>query len=224
MANSKQFQPFLLVVLAFSGFIPCLCCPQFQREALLQFKSLIFPKYDSSDLNSWNSSSSDCCQWKRVTCSGTNVAPKQVIGLSLNFVGASYFPSDALSPLFLLRSLVNIPGVGLANLTALVKLDMSANKFNGSLPGDLFSLSKLEFLDLTDNMIKGHVDRSLGSLRSLKEFYLDNNFVKGEIPAEIGNITDLQIFSLRGNVFSGRIPSSLFYYLKRLEILDLGDN
>ncbi|KAJ4835230.1 hypothetical protein Tsubulata_046734, partial [Turnera subulata] len=204
------------------------------REALLQFKSLIFPKYDSSDLNSWNSSSSDCCQWKRVTCSGTNVAPKQVIGLSLNFVGASYFPSDALSPLFLLRSLVhldvssndiegNSPGVGLANLTALVKLDMSANKFNGSLPGDLFSLSKLEFLDLTDNMIKGHIPNDICNLSKLASLYLNDNHFYGAIHPSLQKLENLKTLHLGGNKLTGEIPTWLFNFTS-LTKLNVGGN
>ncbi|KAL9429748.1 hypothetical protein AB3S75_031549 [Citrus x aurantiifolia] len=53
----------------------CLCCPQYQKAALLEFKSLVLG--DSADnssadkmlggLETWNSSS-DCCRWEMVRC------------------------------------------------------------------------------------------------------------------------------------------------------------
>ena len=80
--------------------LPCLSCPEYQKQALLQFKSFIPAvnySFDSSTLGleSWNSSSS-CCEWNLITCSSpSNSTSRAVIGLYLSAL------SNILTRLFL---------------------------------------------------------------------------------------------------------------------------
>lgn len=150
---------------------PSLSCPNDQKEALLQFKHLLFNELklndtDSADaslggLESWNSSSS-CCHWDLVICHSRPGSP-QVTGLDLSFLVPYLGPafdqnvavsSNLLIPLLSIRTLVlldissnNIRGEisapGFANLTRLLHLDMRENSFNSSIPPQLFSLGHL---------------------------------------------------------------------------------
>ena len=194
--NSSMARPCPL--LAFCGlflfffFLPCLSCPEHQKQALLQFKSSILAitsSFNSSNslLQSWNSHSS-CCRWDEVQCSGTpNSTSRTVIGLYLTELFTKPpVPSSILAPIFHIRSLERlyiednnmqgeIPAVGFANLSNLVGLHMRGNNFSGSIPSQLFHLPLLKYLTLA------------------------NNSLSGKVPEEIGNLSRLQGLSLSGN-------------------------
>ena len=194
--NSSMARPCPL--LAFCGlflfffFLPCLSCPEHQKQALLQFKSSILAitsSFNSSNslLQSWNSNSS-CCRWGGVECSHTpNSTSGPVIGLNLmGLFTKPPVPSTILAPIFHIRSLEwlyiqenniqgEIPAVGFTNLSNLVYLDMSDNNFSGSVPPQFFHLPLLQYL------------------------YLDYNSLSGKVPEEIGNLSRLQWLSLSGN-------------------------
>ncbi|KAF2288211.1 hypothetical protein GH714_005088 [Hevea brasiliensis] len=112
-----------------------------------------------SGLESWNSTS-DCCHWERVRCHNSQkVTSLDLFHLTPSLAMKTLVKSDVLAPLFHLQTLIfldisynghiqgEIPGVGLANLTNLVGLDMAGNSLIGSLPPQLFSLRRLEYLD-----------------------------------------------------------------------------
>ncbi|MBA0860587.1 hypothetical protein Goshw_019107 [Gossypium schwendimanii] len=193
---SKSYYIVFVLSLSFIGSFPCL---DDQREALQEFKDLLFGELmtdNSTDmflggLETWNSSS-ECCQWALVECNS-----QQVTGLNLY----SVFPtlgktSTVLAPIFRIKTLMSldisynsiqgeIPGIGLRNLSELVYLDMRGNSFNGSIPLELFHLANLEFLDLSDNMIEGVLPNDVVGLKSLKQLSLDANFIHGELPEEM---------------------------------------
>ena len=216
--NSSMARPCSLF--AFCGlfffFLPCLCCPEQQKQALLQFKSSILAITSLRNssyfpLESWNSGSS-CCRWTRVDCNDSpNSTSRVVISVDLGtlFIDQSV-QSTILAPIFHIRSLEllfigynniqgEIPAVGFANLSNLVELDMSGNNFSGSVPSQLFHLPLLQYL------------------------HLDDNSLSGKVPEEIGNLSRLQWLSLSGNKFSDGMLLSVLT-LKGLEFLDLSNN
>lgn len=242
--NPTMANPSLLLESIFILFFlpPCLSCPEYQKQALLQFKSSILAINSSlHTLDSWNSSSS-CCQWDNVTCtSPSNSTSRVVIALHLSNLFAQLYPefsermpSILLAPLFFIRSLMvldisdnsiygQIPALGFGNLSNLVHLDISQNNFNGSIPPQLFQLRHLGYLDLSRNSLHGSLSPKVGSLQNLRMLNLTSNFLSGVLPQEIGNLTKLQQLSLRFNKFSNGIPSSISY-LKELEELKLSHN
>ncbi|PWA38847.1 Leucine-rich repeat-containing protein [Artemisia annua] len=200
-------------------------------------------------------------KFKRVTCSRTG----SVTELDLNNVATPPGDSDPVSisseiltPIFHIRSLElldisynyfegEIPGDGFGNLTKLLYLGMWMNKFNGSIPNQLFQLTNLRYLDMSLNHLEGKLGPELGSFRKLTTLRVSNNRFQGPIPAqlfeleslqyldlsgnklegvlspEVGNLTKLRYFSLLNNSFSGGIPSSIAN-LTKLETLDLSRN
>ena len=171
-------------------FTPSLCCPEYQKQALLDFKSSLIkttssPSLESPvvELESWNSTS-DCCNWNRVICS-TRFHSRTVIALhldSLVFMQSMepiVVTSTILTPLFRIRSLMlldmegnqiqgELPGDGFANLSKLVYLDLKNNFFNGSISSQFFHLRYLQYLDLSSNSFNGIL---IGDVEPLKKLF-----------------------------------------------------
>ncbi|KAL9270016.1 Receptor-like protein, partial [Drosera capensis] len=217
--------------------VPSLSCPHYQKEALLEFKGLVVRElkqhknWSSHVLMSWNSSS-NCCEWERVTCNS-----RVVTDLRLSFFIPLPVSVKILPPLFRVSTLRyldisensiqgQIPSPGFGNLTKLTYLDMRANvNLNGSIPQDLYLLRDLQHLDLSANDFAGSLSSAFGGLRNLKYLNLLENNVHGRIPEGIGNMTELTVLSLHDNLFSGGIPSSFRSgNLTNLVYLDMSRN
>ncbi|KAF3557685.1 hypothetical protein F2Q69_00015736 [Brassica cretica] len=103
----------------------------------------------------------------------------------------------------------------------LTAIDFSSNQFEGMLPSNMSSLSKLEYFDMSVNSFSGPIPSSLFMIPSLTRLNLEKNIFSG--PVEIGNISSpskLQELSLGGNNLSGPIPGSISK-LVGLSYLDL---
>jgi LRR receptor-like serine/threonine-protein kinase FLS2 len=139
-----------------------------------------------------------------------------------------------------------IPGGALSGLARLTRLDLSANRFSGSIPSEIGELAKLRSLDLSHNRLRGELPRSLARLGALAQLSLQGNGLAGAVPDLTGleGLRQLDLsgnklsgtppmrrlpssvcsVSLRNNSFSGRIPSRAASRLVRLAVLDLGHN
>ena len=199
----------LLVLLIL--FTSSLCCPEDQKQALLQFKASVINATASSKslrvpFETWNFSS-DFCNWDGVNCS-SRFGARTVIALNFySLVVAPFWYSKVLSstiltPLFHIRSMIHLDlslnkiqgeltGDGFANFSKLVYLDMRSNGFNCFIPSQLFHLRYLQHLDISSNSIHGILIGEVGSLPSLRVLSLDYNSLGGNISKEIGNMTKL---------------------------------
>ncbi|KAJ3686276.1 hypothetical protein LUZ61_015440 [Rhynchospora tenuis] len=180
--------------------------------ALHSFKSQI-----SGDpfgvLSSWNESIHHC-QWPGVLCGRHH--PDRVTALVLN----SKQLAGCISP-------------SLSNLTFLQRIDLSDNKFHGSMPAELGKLarlwsinvsmnslegvipsalgncSSLEIIHVHNNKLRGTIPSNLAQCRKLKSIYLGNNFLTGSIPPTLGNLTNLIELRAWQNSLSGFIPATI---------------
>ncbi|GLJ27499.1 hypothetical protein SUGI_0539510 [Cryptomeria japonica] len=87
-------------------------------------------------------------------------------------------------------------------------LDMSENRFNGSIPRSICSGYSMIFLDLSKNVLTDLIPTGLGTCISLKILNLAQNSLQGEIPEELGNLALLEILNLSQNKLQGPIPQS----------------
>ncbi|KAJ9555961.1 LOW QUALITY PROTEIN: hypothetical protein OSB04_010575 [Centaurea solstitialis] len=168
-----------------------------------------------------------------------NVKTGTVTELNLRHIMLSYdnpvpVPFDIFTPLFHMRSLEyldishnhlvgEVPGDGFGNLTQLVDLYMEGNKFNGSIPYQIFGLTNLRYLEMGNNSFEGNLGPELGKLQNLESLDLSNNSLTGNIPEEIGNLKDLEYVDFSNNFFSGGIPDSIGN-MKDLDYVDFSMN
>ncbi|PWA47404.1 Leucine-rich repeat-containing protein [Artemisia annua] len=243
MTSTPVFKFILSIFFSSIIIIPTFSCPVYQKQALLHFKSTLTAIHNSKysvkfvELDSWNSSSSDCCSWERVTCSRTgSVTELQLSGVAIPPIDSDpvSIPSEILSPIFRIRSLElldisrnllegEIPGEGFGNLTKLLHLDMMYNSFNGPIPSQLFQLTKLKDISLRNNHFSGGIPLSIVNLTKLESLDLSQNYLSLEIPTSIGRLTNLTFLNLMLNQFNGPIPSSM-QNLSKLSALLLGGN
>lgn len=111
----------------------------------------------------------------------------------------------------------------LANLTALITLDINTNILTGSVPSELSSIVSLQNLVLHNNELSGLIPKELGLLPSLINLNVAFNKFTGTIPLELASIGTLQILDLFGNQVTGTIPTILAT-LSNLTYLSLGGN
>ncbi|PWA67873.1 Leucine-rich repeat-containing protein [Artemisia annua] len=239
MASTPMLKLMLsLLLILKSIIIPSFSCPVHQKHALLHFKSSLTATYNSKysvkfkSLDSWNSTS-DCCSWKLVNCSGTGSVTELHLS-EVTMIISSDIPSEILTPIFRIRSLElldisrnllegKIPGDGFSNLTKLLHLDMQYNYFNGSIPSQLFQLTNLRYLDMSNNNLEGKLGPELGSFRKLTTLWLSNNGFQGPIPAQLFELESLRDLDLSRNNLGGSLSPEIGK-LRNLESLSLDNN
>ena len=97
----------------------------------------------------------------------------------------------------------------------LSEINLSGNKLDGSIPGEIGLLSTLRVLDLRNNFISGPIPPEIGNLSNLRTLLLDGNtHLNGSIPPEIGNLSNLEHLILSthdgdGSEISGTLPVEL---------------
>ena len=236
----------LLELLIF--FTPSLSCPEYQKQALLNFKaSLINSTTTTSSsegqrvllFESWNSSS-DCCNWERVNCS-SSLGSRTVIALYLNDLvdqlprEHTVLTSNILTPLFHIGSLTHLnmsknkiqgqlPSDGFANLTELISLDLGSNDFFGSIPSQLFQLRYLQYLDMSSNNFHD-IPKEIGNmteLRHLEFLDLSKNHLEGMFPQWLAEM-EVAFIILSDNNLTSSLPPFLFNSIN-LNVLSLSRN
>ncbi|CAI0375434.1 unnamed protein product [Linum tenue] len=136
-----------------------------------------------------------------------NLSLLSTLALDQNQFGPTSFPiwvshMKSLTSLNLAQNNLRgtIPGE-LQNLTSLIYLKLSSNKFNGSLPHWLFSFHHLQYLNIYNNNLEGRVPNSIGNLTSLVTLDLSYNRglrFEGGIPASFKSLCHLRALHLSG--------------------------
>ena len=115
-------------------------------------------------------------------------------------------------------NLNNVACWGKFNATALSKLDelryldLSDNLFSGTIPEEVFSMTKLQSLVLSSNRLEGGLSERFGELVNLRHLDVSANGLSGPLPASMGKLEKLEVLYLgesglevRNNL-SGKIP------------------
>ncbi|XP_028781416.1 receptor kinase-like protein Xa21 [Neltuma alba] len=115
----------------------------------------------------------------------------------------------------------SIPNV-IGNLKNLFDLALDGNDLTGLIPDRVSNLHKLQRLSLSNNRLQGSIINELCQLKSLSELYLANNMFSGALPGCLGN-TSLRKLNFSSNKLMFHIPFS-FWSLKDILILDISSN
>jgi hypothetical protein len=113
------------------------------------------------------------------------------------------------------------PISGFCQLENLIALDLSFNRFSGSIPSEIAHFQRLRVLYLFNNQLFGSIPIQIGSLSELVWLALDNNQFVGTIPSELTDLNLSELY-LDNNLLSGSI--SELFFLTRLTRLDLFSN
>jgi Leucine-rich repeat (LRR) protein len=108
-------------------------------------------------------------------------------------------------------------------LTSLMTLSLKANNFTGQVPSELGKLTVLHELYLGENRFTSTIPSELGSARRLQYLDLESNLHTGTIPTELAFLTDLEELRLGGNAFVGPLPGALLS-LEKVRVLSFAEN
>ncbi|KAJ8616196.1 hypothetical protein MRB53_035568 [Persea americana] len=206
MASKKSFSLLSLLVLVFVVYSDINQCSVAataslkspEKEALLNWTGSLF---QSQALNSWSLNVS-LCNWTGITCNGAKEAVTEI----------------------------NLPNYGLqgtldqlsfSSFQSLVRLNLTNNTLNGTIPSHIGALSRLTYLDLSKNQLLGNLPLSLANLTLISDFNISDSILTGEISARLF-ANRSQIFSIRlaRNRLTGELPSEIGR-LTNLSVLDL---
>ena len=100
----------------------------------------------------------------------------------------------------------------IGELTSLETLDLSHNKLEGEIPPDIGNCVALRVLSFSRCGLSGRLDgtngEGFGRLSLLETLRLDGNTFEGSVPASFGNLTRLEVLQLQVCSLSGWIYSS----------------
>ncbi|KAJ1432127.1 Serine-threonine/tyrosine-protein kinase, catalytic domain [Sesbania bispinosa] len=184
-------------------------------DALLELKKSIQNDPSGLVFSSWDSKSldSDGCpqNWYGILCTEGSV-----ISITLDNAGmVGEFNFLAISGLTMLRNLsvVNNQFTGsiihIGPMKSLEFLDLSCNKFNGSLLSNFVELHSLVYLNLSSNEFTGTLPIEFHKLEQLKYLDLHTNNFSGDIVHILSKMGSVLHVDLSSNMFSGTLDLGL---------------
>ncbi|KAM3240179.1 hypothetical protein ACQJBY_053707 [Aegilops geniculata] len=191
-------QLFMLLFLA----SPATPCTEQEKHNLLQFLAGL--SRDGGLTTSWRNNGTNCCEWEGISCNGDGA----VTGVSLESKGLE----GPISPF-------------LANLTSLLRVNLSHNSFSGGLPAELMFSGSIIVLDVSFSRLNGPLPK-LPSLvttdRPLQVLNISSNLFSSQFPSATWKVMNSLIaLNASNNSFTGNMPSSLCLGSPYLALLDL---
>ncbi|XP_039025810.1 receptor-like protein 33 [Hibiscus syriacus] len=91
-------------------------------------------------------------------------------------------------------------------LTIFATIDMSSNRFEGTIPETVGNLVSLNVLNFSHNHLTGQIPSALGNLATLESLDLSYNVLVGKIPSQLTDLNFLAVLNLSENQLVGLIP------------------
>eukprot|EP00934_Nitzschia_sp_Nitz4_P009102 Nitzschia sp. Nitz4//scaffold510_size4247//462//3780//NITZ4_009250-RA/size4247-augustus-gene-0.1-mRNA-1//-1//CDS//3329553774//9092//frame0 len=131
--------------------------------------------------------------------------------------------------------IMRLPSDLMSQMTTLQVLDISAGRFQGSVPSEIGYMTNLRSLDISSNFVltgplpteiglltlltsldssqraalTGAIPSEIGTMSSLETLALQSSSISGQIPSEIGKLTNLKAFYAQSSPLSTSIPSEI---------------
>ena len=104
-------------------------------------------------------------------------------------------------------------------------LNLQGNNFHGMIPQLCAKGSRMKMIDLSQNQFEGLLPRSLSNCKMLEILNLGSNQLNDDFPSWLGTLSELRVLILRRNGLYGVVgsPTTIFASPK-LHILDLSSN
>ncbi|KAK1418239.1 hypothetical protein QVD17_27382 [Tagetes erecta] len=184
----------LLLILATTVITTTATTVSSDITALKSLKSSINPTtiLSYTCLHSWDFTTSDPCSPPHTThfLCGLTCSANRVTQLTLDPAGYSG----------------TIPSL-ISQLTQLITINLSNNKFHGPIPTSLFFLPNLQTLILTSNSFSGTIPPTISLLKNLQTLDISYNSLSGSIPNSFTSLTHLTLLDLSFNKLTGPIPN-----------------
>ncbi|KAM7469782.1 hypothetical protein LguiA_007965 [Lonicera macranthoides] len=220
--NNHSLSLVVIVILLLLSCYASTACNEMDQASLASLSLNI------SNLN-WPSSG-DCCSWEGVQCDGNDrvthlwLATRGLRG----FITSSFSNLSKLSQLNLSHNCLSgpLPDGFFSSFTTLQIVDLSFNCLSGPLPfSDTLPIA-LQILDLSSNRFNGSIQSSfLWPAMNLRSFNVSNNSFTGRIPSSIcsSDSPSVMILDFSYNGFQGPVGQG-FGACEKLEVLRAGFN
>uniref|UniRef100_A0A8R7V195 Receptor kinase-like protein Xa21 n=1 Tax=Triticum urartu TaxID=4572 RepID=A0A8R7V195_TRIUA len=224
LANASSMEFLYLGNNSLSGVVP-----SFGSMTNLQVLMLYSNQLEAGDWTFF-SSLANCTQLLKVNLGGNklrgNLPPGSVATLPKRPIPSILGQLSKLVVLSLSRNKFSgeiPPSIG--NLNQLTELYLQENELSGSIPTSLSGCQKLVALNLSSNGLNGSINGRVFSKLNQLSWLLDlsHNQFTDSIPLEIGSLINLGSLNLSHNKLRGKIPSALGACI-RLEALNLDRN
>ncbi|KAL6658850.1 hypothetical protein ACP70R_002890 [Stipagrostis hirtigluma subsp. patula] len=93
-------------------------------------------------------------------------------------------------------------------LTTLTVIDISNNRFEGTIPKSIGRVKSLHILNMSHNAFTGEIPAQFRGMTDLEALDLSCNQLSGEIPEELTDLTFLSVLNLSNNHLVGKIPQA----------------
>ncbi|XP_061341649.1 receptor-like protein EIX2 [Gastrolobium bilobum] len=120
------------------------------------------------------------------------------LGITVQVTG--YRPVDTV---FVIR--MPIKGNELAYVNFMYAIDLSSNNLSGTMPLEIFMLTRLQSMNLSHNQLVGTIPDEIGNLKQLESIDLSSNRLSGQIPQSMSGLSFLGILNVSFNNFMGKI-------------------
>ncbi|KAL5205062.1 hypothetical protein ABZP36_009933 [Zizania latifolia] len=94
----------------------------------------------------------------------------------------------------------------MGHLKQIYLMDLSSNRFLGSIPDSIGQCQMITYLNLSINSFDGLIHHSFGNLTGLQTLDLCHNNISGTIPKYLANFSMLTSLNLSFNDLHGQIP------------------